>query len=206
MQWYKIAMLESLAAHLRKHMGQPLTQQLAAELMLLALAPPVDLLHKFGEEEWDGYRFKVSPIKDCADQAMPMFDAYWREAGDQGRGLSPQFDLSQYVQAERSGRYALFTIWQGEELVGCTGMFASRNNKANLVFVYEDLLYVKAEHRRGWLTSRFFKYVERELIGLGVDEIRLTAFPGVASNKLLPRMGFHHYANDFVKSLKGAKP
>ena len=149
--------------------------------------------------EYRGYEIRAESVAPMMDEFRALQRMYWDEVGDEGRGSEFVFSPELFIRREVVGQYLVITIRHAGELVGFLSIYVTSSTRSRLRIAVEDAMFVRPEHRKGFLVPVMMRYADRACWATGADELRASAILGVVSNKQLPRMGFRHVANLFVK-------
>lgn len=192
----------ALRALLRSLIGKPLTVQAAADILICSSASVIRVEPKsLPVETYRTWRFERASVEDVWPEVRELHKGFWREVSDHGRGIEPDPDPIRFASAEYAGRYVMLVVRDtlSGEVVGFCGMHFSFAMRAQLVVAHEDGMYIRPDHRKGWMFRRFMNYVERCCVTLGAEEMRVDASVGIPTNRALIGMGFTHVANHYIK-------
>lgn len=183
------------------HLGQTLTPELAAYIEHTAgFEPPrpLDLL-QFTPAQHERYVIGVERFAAIVGELHALHAAHWSETERHRHGLPLAPDYDGMVERERAGRLLQFTVRLDGVLVGNLRLFLVRSSHTGTTFAEEDTLYLRPEHRGGFLAMRLLRYAEAAVIALGVREIRANSKLVNRADVLMRRMGYTAVATQFVK-------
>lgn len=126
--------------------------------------------------------------------------AQWEETETyQAFPYNPNF--KRYVDYNESG----FHIWyaarnEAGEVVGHLGAYVNDSMHTGIRVASEDTLYLMPEYRNAGNGSAILKYVEADLLSMGIKEIRATTkLTNEKIGKVMFARGYQHVANEYVK-------
>lgn len=132
---------------------------------------------------------------------MPLLAVHREELTTNKQLMVLKPDWERYRVLEESG--ALFTLIakDGDELIGYSCNLISTNlHYADLVYVHNDLLFLRADHR-GTTGLRLIRETEDEARRRGARLIVWHAKPGTVLDKLLLRRGYRVQDVLYMKEL-----
>lgn len=191
----------ALRAALAAHFDQKITPEVAAAIEAAAFACP-DESHdptKFGALEHEGYTIQAERLADVLPELLPLHAAHWLETERARIGLTMNPDYDAMLADERSGRLLQFTARKDGCIAAHLRLYLCRSRHTQTLFSEEDALYVKPEHRGGFLVMRLLHFAERALLSLGISEIRANSKLVNRADVLMKRMKYTPVALQFVK-------
>lgn len=122
--------------------------------------------------------------------AAELARAHWAEteAGLMPEGPSIAVDL--YWALEKADALVAFGAFDGAELVGYSLAILGPHLHYNVLYAQHDLLFVRADHRRGTLGLRLKDITEVAVKARGAKFVVWHAKPGSAFNTILERTGY----------------
>jgi hypothetical protein len=145
--------------------------------------------------------FAVEDFAAVWDEVMTLARRHWNETElYRGEELNPRKDV--YLQAAAAGTYILFTVRINGTLVGYTGMYLHPSMHTNRLFAHEDFWFLGAEHRKGMLVIRFYKFIERHLRARGAESCWMSAKTASGVGKILKWLGYSHRSDVYVKKFE----
>jgi len=195
--------VNDLMQALQRNLGNVLTPELITGLYLAAQEKqtPIDVLNIPGDKHWD-YVFAVERIEHVLQELKPLHEQHWMETESYRHSIPLNADYEYMINAERSGRFMLFTMRSPDNLlVGNCMMYLTRSTHTRKWIAEEDTIFIRPDHRKGRLGIKFIKYVETVMRSLGVTEIRVTVKTVNRAGDLLQALGYKHSANQLTKVL-----
>ena len=195
-------MLDRVAQILSNNIGNALTPELVLGI-ITALGQPnredAINIEDIPAEEYQDFLILVERIEDVLEEIKPLHAAHWSETETYRHGVQLNPDYAYMVNAERSGRFILFTVRHEGLLVGNCMMYLSRSTHTQKWVAEEDTIFILPEYRKGRLGVRLIRYVEDVLRNMGITEIRITVKTVNTVAKLMMRMGYAHTGNQLTK-------
>lgn len=188
---------------LQRNLGNTLTPELVAGLLMAAeeQKTPIDVKSIPSVGHWD-YVFAVERIEDVLRELVPLHQQHWNETEGHRHSIPLDVDYEYMINAERSGRFMLFTVRAPNgELVGNCMMYLTRSTHTKKWVAEEDTIFIREDHRKGRLGIKLVQYVEDVLRGFGITEIRVTVKTVNRVGAMLQRLGYDHTGNQLVKVL-----
>lgn len=152
--------------------------------------------------ECGDYSIQVERIEDVLSELKPLHVAHWQETERYRHGIPLNPDYNYMINAERNGRFLLFTVRIDGVLVGNMMLYISRSTHTQNWVAEEDTMFILEEHRKGRLGVRLIQYGEEILRNLGITEVRVTVKTVNNVGRLLSHLGYTHAANQFIKTLE----
>ena len=195
-----------LVSLLRTHIGQPLTPDLAADICLIANQVPTLIpfgaIERIKSAEYREFTFSVERIEDIADEIKPLHLAHWQETESHRHDLPFNPDYETFFRYEHAGRYILFTLRRGGELLGNCAMYLDKSAHTQTLIATEDTLYLLPEARKGRTAMQFVDYIEKALKQLGTREITITVKTVNTAGKFFRVLGYKHVEDGLIKILE----
>ena len=182
-------------------LGQVLTPEMAAEIELAVELVPdnyIDLA-QFGELQHGKYIIRAERFADIQDELHALHQLHWLETEKHRHGLAMNPDYAVMLADERAGKLIQFTVRKDEELIGHCRMYLSVSRHTQTKFATEDTLFFKPENRGGFTAIVFMRWIERELLKLGIREIRVNSKTINRADVLMRRLGYQEVSIEFVK-------
>ena len=119
--------------------------------------------------------FAIEKLKDCWDEIMVLAERHWNETQNfrHEEGFNPKFE--RYQQQEEWGNYIQFTARENGELIGYGGVYIVPSMHSQELMANEDTWFMAPEHRKGWDSIKFFRFMEDECKRRGAKSITLSA-------------------------------
>lgn len=186
---------------LSAHIGKVLTPELACEIEIAATAPDGQAIdpQAFGEVEHDGYVIRAERMVEILPELHPLHELHWQETEAYRHGFDLNPDYLRYQSIERAGGLIQFTARKGGELVGNLRLFLSQSLHTQTSLVTEDTIFLKPEHRGGFLSMAMLRFAEQAVVSLGAQEIRSNSKLVNRADVLMRRMKYRPFAIQFAK-------
>jgi GNAT superfamily N-acetyltransferase len=195
--------LDALQLALEQNLGNRLTPELAVGIIHAASQVRLSRIDvdQFDAQEYCGYSLQCERIEDVIEDVKPLHCRHWEETEGYRHGVALDPDYDYMVNAERTGRFMLFTVRTNGQLVGNCMMYLTQSTHTRKWIAEEDTIFIDKEHRKGRIGIKLIQYVERVLATLGVTEIRVTVKTVNRVGDLLQALGYQHTANQLIKVL-----
>lgn len=185
--------MEALIQALWRNQGQVLTPELIHGLVVSSQSvPPLDKTIAYSGQilpsEVQGITYQVERLADILDEVRHHHQMQWDEVEGVREELNPNYAFM--MQAEKDGRYVMFTARRDGKLIGNTSCYIYDSLHTSKRAAKEDTMYVIPEERKGMMAVRFFKYCEDALVALGVQEIQVQVKTTNKAHKLWERQGY----------------
>lgn len=189
---------------LAQHLGQVLTPEVAVAIELAAASLEDRAFEpaSFGVLEHGAYRIGVERFTDVIGELHALHVEHWLETEVWRHRLPLNPDYIAMAAMERAGRCIQFTVRHQGVLVGNLRVFIHTSLHTQTRFASEDCLFIRKEHRGGFLAMGLIRFAERSLIAIGVDEIRVNSKVVNNADVLMRRMRYQPVALQFVKVLE----
>ncbi|SOD41713.1 GNAT family N-acetyltransferase [Nitrosovibrio sp. Nv4] len=191
---------------LKRHMGLPLSPELAADVCIAAgrIEPLVQTsaIEQIRPEHYEDFMFSHERIEDIADEIKPLHRAHWDETESHRHELPFHPDYDTFIRYERAGRYVLLTLRSEGNLLGNCAMYLDKSAHTQTIIATEDTLYLLPQARKGRVAASFVAYVEYALRQLGAREINITVKTVNKAGRFFRMLGYHHVENGLTKILE----
>lgn len=194
----------ALCDALQRNIGNVLTPELVTGLLHALHFPNTSSAidtQAIPAEEYAQFVIRVERIEDVLEEIKPLHAAHWQETETYRHGIALDPDYDYMVNAERTGRFMLFTVRTNKQLVGNCMMYLTQSTHTRKWIAEEDTIFIDKEHRKGRIGIKLIQYVERVLATLRVTEIRVTVKTVNRVGDLLQALGYQHTANQLIKVL-----
>lgn len=195
-----------LISILKSNIDQPLSPELAADIMLAAdqipTLVPFDVIERIRPEIYGEFTFAVERIEEIVEEIKPLHQAHWDETEAHRHGLPFNPDYETFIRYERAGRYVLFTLRSEGKLLGNCAMYLDKSTHTQTLISTEDTLYLLPKARKGRAASYFVAYVENSLRQIGVKEISITVKTVNKAGRFFLLLGYRHVENGLIKVLE----
>ena len=199
-------MNQDLIRVLKANMGAPLSPEIAADIMLAANQLPAlvspTVLKRILPAQFGKFAFSRESIEGSMEEMKLLHRAHWQETEAHRHGLAFNPDYDTFVRYERAGRYVLFTVREGERLMGNCAMYLDMSAHTKTLIATEDTLYLLPEARKGRMAARFVSYMEEALKKIGAKEIVITVKTVNRAARFFRMLGYKHVENGLTKVLE----
>lgn len=144
------------------------------------------------------YSIAVSPLSCRLHDTLSLWKAHWDEQGEEAARRVPfNPDVDGFLDAEARGWFAYIAVKQGDALVGHFGLQFHKNRQTSLYSAGDEFVYLKPEHRKGFLAARLIRFAKDLAFSQGAVEFNISfrTFGSVDITPLLERCGLRHIAN-----------
>jgi GNAT superfamily N-acetyltransferase len=194
--------MSRLKEALERNVGNKLTPELAVGLLYAATEVPVSRIESTRPAfEYVDYVIQHEYLEDVLEEIKPVHQAHWAETEGYRHGIALDPDYEYMINAERTGRFMLFTVRNNGQLVGNCMMYLTQSTHTRKWVAEEDTIFIDKDHRKGRVGIKLIQYVERVLADLSVTEIRVTVKTVNRVGDLLQALGYQHTANQLIKVL-----
>lgn len=161
-------MRQLLAIVLAKHIGQPLTVEVARSILAEVDRDCSIDVAQFGDEEFEGYLLQCERASDIEEELAPLHAAYAAERNP--HLIGEPFPWDDLREAERAGTVLQATARHAATgaLVGYMRVRVQRRLDAALLHLTDDQFYLAPEHRAVHLATHLWRFCERSAFALGV--------------------------------------
>ena len=146
--------------------------------------------------------YQQESLVTAKNDMLPLLEMHWKEiALNQDKiKLNPDWDA--YADLEDAGVLRIFTARKDGVMIGYFVCFvkAHIHYKDNL-FAYNDVLFLDADHRRGFVGPKLMKFAEKCLRDDGVDVLVVNTKRHKPFDVLLRWLGYSHIENLYSKVL-----
>ena len=147
----------------------------------------------------DDYSFAVENFSNILEELYPL----WREHHNElvGKNIPLQPDLNKYLMLEQKKYLVIFTIRdKNNRLIGYSFFILGTHiHRTQVVKADNDLFFITARHRKGWLASRFIKYCDKKLLTSFVTQVQMRTKVKQSFGILLERCGYAHEEVVYIK-------
>lgn len=196
----------ALITTLQANIGMPLSPELAARIVMVAnqMQPlvPLESIEEISPQDYREFTFSVERMEAIQEEIKPLHLAHWRETETHSHGLPFDPDYGTFIQYERAGRYVLFTLRDGLDLLGNCAMYINQSTHTQTLLATEDTLFLLPEARKGRTAFKFVEYIERSLHQLGVREIAISVKLVNKAGRFFQVAGYKHVENGYSKILE----
>jgi hypothetical protein len=184
-----------------KHMGKPLTPEVAAAIEAEAFAEPDRSIDpaRFAPSVCGSLTFQVERLSAIEDEMEVLHQAHYAETEGHRHSLRLAIDYEALRWEERQGTLIQFTARRSTELVGNFRLYLRVSRHTQTPLAIEDTLFLMPHVRRGRASLAFVDYAGEVLRSLGYHEFRATVKKtNPAAGRLLEHRGFLPVATEYV--------
>lgn len=140
----------------------------------------------------------VTVIKDVGELAR----LDWEEINhdDEAYPFDPDWDL--YSALEDVGALSIFTVRDGDRLVGYFSVVKSPNPHSKGKFIFcNDVIFLHKDYRKGFVGHKLFQFVEKCLKEDGCTNLQVIFTQQYNITPLLTKLGYKPIESKFEKRL-----
>jgi hypothetical protein len=191
---------------LKANIGTTLTSDLAADLMIAAdqipTLVPFDVLDRIKPEQYGEFTFAHEKLEDIIEEMKPLHLLHWKQTEQHRHSIDLNPDYERFFRYERAGRAVVFTLREGDRLMGNFSLYLDRSMHTKTLLATEDTLFLVPEARRGRVAMRFIGYAEKALKQIGVKEISVSVKIVNKASRFFQMIGYRHVENGLTKLLE----
>ncbi len=130
-------------------------------------------------------------IKDIYEKAYPLFQEHVEELAVHKEVMKLKPNVAKYQFLEDSENLIALFVYKDEELIGYSVNFILDNiHYSDLIYVQNDLIFIKKEYRGASIGSQLIKATEEEAFKEGADILLLHAKADTKLEEILPNWGY----------------
>lgn len=165
-------MREHLCVVLAKHVGKPITKELAVEIVRELFPDQTHQPDKFGMAAYKGYTFQAERFAAVLPELHQLHQDHYAETETYRTDIAMMPNYEGMQERERAGGLIQFTARAADgALAGHMRVYITPSAHTDTLIATEDAFYVCPEHRGGFMAVRLWQFVERSVIAIGVREI-----------------------------------
>ena len=147
--------------------------------------------------------YQVEQYSEVLPELKVMYPEHYEELEQEvGGGYELDPDWSQYFALEQSGMLHVITCRKEGRLIGYMYYIVSRHlHVKSCVTAYEDIYFLRKEHRKGRIGINLFKFAEQYLKSIGVNKVLCSTKVHSDNSKLLQYLGYSFVEKLFSKYL-----
>lgn len=199
-------MNNDLFSYLKANIGQSLSSDLAADIMVIAnqipTLIPFDVIERIGPEQWGEFIFARETLEDIIGEMKPLHRFHWSETENHRHAIPFNPDYEAFFRYERAGRAVVFTLRKEKRLLGNFSLYLDRSMHTQKLLATEDTLFIMPEARKGRTAARFIAYAERALHQIGVKEIDVSVKLVNKAARFFQIIGYRHTSSGLSKILE----
>lgn len=193
---------QKFRAALGASLGQQLTPELAASIEQyvfqqedLSINPDI-----FGVQQYKDYTIRAERFRDILPEIHQLHVEHWAETEKHRHGLKLNPNYEAALAREMAGEMVQFTLRDSDgQLVGNLRMYINVSLHTNTRYASEDTLFIKPQHRGGFVVMALMRFAESSLRAIGIREIRANSKVVNKADVLMKRLGYAPVAIEFVK-------
>lgn len=189
---------EALGASL----GQQLTPELAARIEQYVFTQEDNSINPdvFGVQQYKDYTIRAERFRDILPEIHQLHVEHWQETEKHRHGLKMNPNYEAMLARERAGEMVQFTLRDSDgQLVGNCRVYINVSLHTQTRYASEDTLFIKPQHRGGFVVMALMKFAENSMRALGVTEMRTNSKMVNKADVLMRRMRYTPVAIEFVK-------
>jgi hypothetical protein len=195
-------MREQLCTALARFAGQPLTSEVAVQIVRDLFPDRTIDTAQFGSQQCGSLMFQAERLSDIVPEMHALHVAHFDETEGHRKELGLHMDYEAILEEERAGSCLQFTARHEAELVGNFRVYLRTSRHTQTKFAVEDVLFMRREYRNGRTALRFMEYVQKCVASIGYREFRADTKHVNNAGRLLEHMGFKAVATNYVKFLE----
>lgn len=145
--------------------------------------------------------FAKEPLRQCWDEVINLARLHWNETEAYRHGQPFNPDRDRYWHYNDIGYHHQYTVRDNGRLVGHGGIYVSQSMHTQLSVAHEDTWFLLPEYRKGRNAIRFYKFIEADLIGMGVREIVVSAKLSNSAGTIIEYLGYEHTEKLYSKQI-----
>lgn len=146
--------------------------------------------------------YKQEFVDDCIDDIQHLIQLHWEEIALNKEKIKLNPDFEAYKELEGRGQLKIFTVRDGEWLVGYFVVILGRNiHYKDHIFAENDIIYIHPDHRKGFAGYRLIKFAETCLKEDGVSVLKINTKVHKPFDPLLERMKYGFIERVYSKYL-----
>ena len=148
-------------------------------------------------------KFAIEKFGDIYIELLENYELCNEESDIYHRELN--INKNGYLKYEELGLFLMFTIRKAGKLIGQCGMYMTPSMINGEMIGNEDVLFIKKDHRGGYMALNFLKFIESELEKRGVKEIMTSSSIKNRAYLLVEKLGFTRTAYQYSKRIGVSK-
>lgn len=193
---------QKFRAALGASLGQQLTPELAARIEQFVFQPEDRSINPeaFGVQHYKDYTIRAERFRDILPELHQLHVEHWSETEKHRHGLKMNPDYDAMLARERAGEMVQFTLRDSDgQLVGNCRVYINVSLHTQTRYASEDTLFIKPQHRGGFVVMALMKFAENSMRALGITEMRTNSKMVNKADVLMRRMRYTPVAIEFVK-------
>jgi GNAT superfamily N-acetyltransferase len=146
--------------------------------------------------------YQQESLVTAKDDAIPLLERHWKEIALNQEKIKMKPDWDAYADLEDSGILRIFTAREDGMMIGYFVCFVKAHiHYKDNIFAYNDVLFLGADHRRGFVGPKLMKFAEKCLKADGVEVMVINTKRHKPFDVLLHWLGYTHIENLYSKVL-----
>jgi GNAT superfamily N-acetyltransferase len=146
--------------------------------------------------------FELSPYSVLKEEIKPLLNLHWEEIALDKNTIELDPNWDEYDAMAARGELHLLTARSGNELIGYyVGIVKPHLHYKNSLTAYNDIIYIKPEHRLGMTGVKLFKEIERTLKERGVQRMYMNTKEHLNFGVILERLGYNKAESIYTKRI-----
>ena len=145
--------------------------------------------------------YQIERYSDVVPELATLYPEHYEELeGATSGGYDLDLDWNQYKNLDNAGMIQLVTCRSDGELIGYILYIVSRHlHVKTCLTAYEDIYFLRKQHRKGRTGIKLFQYAEQYLKSLHVNKILCSTKVHQDNSKLFEYLGYRFVEKLFSK-------
>ncbi len=152
---------------------------------------------------WGNYAFAQEPLWRLSEDALPMLEAYFEEAGQFQEAVPLDPDWDSLFAYENAGQLKAFSMRdEGGELLGFAVFILTPTLHARgTLHAISDVVYLRPEYRQGLAGVKFLRFCEAQVKAAGARVAHFILKATAAAQVVERALGARIYEVTYMKVL-----
>jgi GNAT superfamily N-acetyltransferase len=147
--------------------------------------------------------YQQESIASCKGEVEHLLYLHWEEIALNKEVIKLNPDWDAYYELEDTGSLKIFTARFDGELVGYFVVLCRKHlHYVDHLFAFNDLIYLRKDHRKGFTGAKLMKFAEKCLREDGVSVVIVNTKRHKPFDSLLEWLGYKHTENIYSKLLR----
>lgn len=147
-------------------------------------------------------KYQVEEYNTCIKELSSLYPEHYEELSIVKEHYLLEPDYETYKKIADCGLLKLITVRDDSSLIGYIMLIVTPSlHYKSCKIAVEDLYFLKKEYRKGRIGIEIFKFMEKEMLALGVNKIALTTKVHLDNSKLFEYLGYSFSEKTFVKMI-----
>jgi GNAT superfamily N-acetyltransferase len=147
--------------------------------------------------------YQQESIASCKGEVEHLLYLHWEEIALNKEVIKLNPDWDAYYELEGTGSLKIFTARFDGELVGYFVVLCRKHlHYVDHLFAFNDLIYLRKDHRKGFTGAKLMKFAEKCLREDGVSVMIVNTKRHKPFDSLLEWLGYKHTENIYSKLLR----